>query len=121
MSLRRFDRLRDIHSQADLQVIIDLAELFLRQLSEIAFDPALVDRLDLFKLDHRGSRKRTVVFNQIMGRLVQLLDLRRHRRHDQGGAVEVPVIILQDQYRPRASLLRSSKWIQVCQVNIASP
>ena len=87
MSLRRFDRLRDIHPQADLQVIIDFAELFLRQLSEIAFDPALVDRLDLLELNHRGSRKRTIVFDQIMGRLVQLLDLRRHRRHDQVGTV----------------------------------
>ena len=40
-----------------------------------------------------------------MCRLVQLFDLCRHRRHDQGGAVKVPVIILQDQNRPCASLL----------------
>ena len=56
-----------------------------------------------------------------MCRLVQLFDLCRHRRHDQGGAVKVPVIILQDQNRPCASLLRSRERIQVRQVNIASP
>ena len=40
------------------------------------------------------------------------------RRHDDCRAEQVTHIVLEDQDRPRASLLRAAIWIQVREINI---
>ena len=118
---RCFHIFRNINPQADLKSLIHALHFFLRHLPEIAYNPRLINGLDLLQQCNRIFRKSSDSWKQIMCRLILfLIDLRSQRRNNQCRAKQIACIILKHKHRMRASLLWTLKGIQIRHINIPS-
>lgn len=108
-------------AKADSDGVIDLVHQLIIQLTHAVLQSLFIDRPDLFQQYH-GILAETVGFRaklNMSGQL-SLIDLRRDSSGDNGRAVLVADIVLNNKYRTHASLLAANHRAQVSIIDISS-
>ena len=110
-----------MESEADFDTIIDLSHLELVQPAHVLFDTTLVDGPDLLQKDHGIAIQAFHILNSAVGGLITLLPhTGGDGSHDQRRAKEIAGIVLQQQYRPCATLFGTDKRVKICKIDIAA-
>lgn len=101
--------------------VIDAFHMSFACTSQILEDLALIDGDDLFRLAHGRFIQPSLLLNNVMRRLTKLLQLRRKRHHDQGGAKEITTVVLNIDDRSNAALNVAAMFAKINQINVTTP
>ena len=115
------DVLYSLKSEADVYRVVHLSHDAVVEVSHLFTETALVDRTYLFEQDHGVLREpESVGYHVYVRWQAGLPDLTRDCRRNDGRAVFVPDVVLDDQHRSESALLRADDRTEIRIINIAA-